>query len=70
MTRLALAAALLASAAAAQSPQPQPVPLPPATIAPVDTPYPGTIALHVDATDLDRRILTVHETIPVAGRGR
>ncbi len=68
MVRLALAA-LLASAAAAQSPQPQPVPMPPATIAPVDKPYPGTIKVHVDATDLDRRILTVHETVPVAGPG-
>ena len=72
MIRIAFAAALLASVVApalAQSAQPQPVPLPPATIAPVDTPYPGTIAVHVDATDLDRRILTVHETVPVAGPG-
>lgn len=69
MNRFALVAALLATTAAAQSPPPQPVPYPPATIAPVDTPYPGTIALHVDATDLDRRILTVHETIPVAHPG-
>ncbi len=69
MTRLAFAAVLLASAAAAQSPQPQPLPMPPATIAPVDKPYPGTITVHVDATDLDRRIFTVHETIPVAGPG-
>ena len=66
MTRLALAATLLASAAAAQSPPPQPVPFPPATIAPVDRPYPGTITVDVDATDLDRHIFTVHETIPVA----
>ncbi len=66
MIRLTLAAALLATSAAAQSPQPQPVPLPPPTIAPVDRPYPGTITVDVDATDLDRRIFTVHETIPVA----
>ena len=66
MTRLALAAALLASAAAAQSPPPQPVPFPPTTIVPVDRPYPGTITVDVDATDLDRHIFTVHETIPVA----
>ena len=66
-----LAVAFLASAAPAfaQSPPPQPLPLPPVTIAPVDRPYPGTIQLRVDATDLDRRILTVRETIPVASPG-
>ncbi len=68
-----LAAVLLATTAAtaalAQSPPPQPVPYPPAIAAPVDRLYPGTIRVHVDATDLDRRILTVHETIPVAGPG-
>lgn len=69
ISRLALAAALLATPALAQSPPPQPVPMPPPTIAPVDKPYPGTITVRVDATDLDRRILTVHETIPVAGPG-
>ena len=69
ISRLSLVAALLAAPAFAQSPPPQPVPMPPATIAPVDTPYPGTITVRVDATDLDRRILTVHETIPVAGPG-
>ena len=69
MIRLVLAAALLATAAAAQSPGPQPLPYPPAVRPPVDRPYPGTIALDVDATDLDRRIFTVHETVPVAGPG-
>lgn len=69
MTRVAFVAALLASPAFAQSTGPQPVPMPPATIAPVDRPYPGTITVHVNATDLDRRILTVRETIPVAGPG-
>jgi len=33
--------------------------------APLDTPYPGTIAIHVDATDLAQRIFRVRETIPV-----
>lgn len=69
MYRALLPVALLASSALAQSPQPQPVPMPPPTVAPADKPYPGTIRLHVDATDLDRRILTVRETIPVAGPG-
>jgi predicted metalloprotease with PDZ domain len=36
---------------------------------PRDVSYPGTILLHVDATDLDRRIFTVRETIPVDGGG-
>jgi predicted metalloprotease with PDZ domain len=30
-----------------------------------DTPYLGTLSLKVDLTDLDRRIFTVHESIPV-----
>jgi predicted metalloprotease with PDZ domain len=33
--------------------------------APRDVPFSGTIALHVDATDVSRRIFRVHETIPV-----
>ena len=33
-------------------------------------PYPGTIQLSVDATDVDRRIYRVKETVPVAGAGR
>jgi predicted metalloprotease with PDZ domain len=36
------------------------------TAPPVDTPYaPGTIAIHVDATDLSHRIFRVSEKIPV-----
>jgi predicted metalloprotease with PDZ domain len=35
--------------------------------APQDKPYLGVIRLSVDATDTDRRIIRVHETIPVAG---
>jgi predicted metalloprotease with PDZ domain len=33
--------------------------------APVDTPYPGTIAIRVDASDTAQGIFRVHETIPV-----
>ncbi|MEO6688621.1 MAG: peptidase M61 [Dokdonella sp.] len=33
---------------------------------PVDASYPGTLKLDVDATDLDHRIVRVHEEIPVA----
>ncbi len=52
----------------AQTATPTPPPTPPAAsiAAPVNTPYAGTIALHVDLTDLDRRVMAVHETLPVA----
>lgn len=33
--------------------------------APVDTPYPGTVAIDVDATDLGQRIFKVKQTMPV-----
>ncbi|TAN05594.1 MAG: M61 family peptidase [Rhodanobacteraceae bacterium] len=33
--------------------------------APADTPYPGTIQIHVDATDVTQGIFRVQETIPV-----
>ncbi|EIM00741.1 MULTISPECIES: M61 family metallopeptidase [Rhodanobacter] len=32
---------------------------------PQNIPYPGTMKVHVDATDVDHRIFTVHESIPV-----
>ena len=59
------ALALSVSGLLSQSSGPQPRPMPPPIAAPQDTPYPGTIRLAVDATDLDRRIFTVRETIPV-----
>ena len=61
------AAGPLAAQDAAQ--QPQPLPASPEIPFPKDTPYPGTIALQVDATDLDHRIYNIHETIPVSGPG-
>jgi predicted metalloprotease with PDZ domain len=45
-----------------------PAPLPPPIAAPVDTPYSGTLSLNVDLTNINDRILNVHETIPVKGR--
>ncbi|MES1157373.1 MAG: peptidase M61 [Alphaproteobacteria bacterium] len=39
----------------------------PAIAAPQDVAYPGTIALAVDATDTNRAIFRVHETVPVNG---
>jgi hypothetical protein len=72
----ALAASLtLTAPAVAQIPQgatfpePQPYPMPAPTPAPRDVPYVGLLKLEVDATDLDRRIFNVHETIPVSGAG-
>ena len=50
---------------AQKSDGPQPVPLPPPVAAPADIPYPGTIALVVDLTNINDRVLNVRETIPV-----
>jgi predicted metalloprotease with PDZ domain len=44
---------------------PQPVALPTPVRPPVDEPYPGTIALSVDLTNINDRVLTVRETVPV-----
>jgi len=55
----------LAPASAQSSAGPQPAPLPPAIVAPADTPYPGTLTLMVDATNVNDRVFNVHETIPV-----
>jgi predicted metalloprotease with PDZ domain len=67
----AAAAFLLAAPAAGQPfPQPQPSPMPPATQAPKDVPYPGgMLHIGVDATDTERRIFQVHETVPLAAGG-
>ncbi len=37
--------------------------------APRDVAYPGVITLDMDATDIDRRIVSIKQTIPVAGPG-
>lgn len=44
---------------------PEPAPLPPPIATPADTPYLGTIALKVDATDVVHRVIEIRETIPV-----
>jgi predicted metalloprotease with PDZ domain len=70
---LALALLLLGTAAAAQLPanftRAEPVArvdsIPPAR----DIPFPGTIRLRVDATDVQRRIFRVRQTIPVPRAG-
>ena len=61
-----LVVALCAPGFTQKSPGPQPVPLPPPIPAPLDTPYPGTITLAVDATNVNDRMVSVHETLPVA----
>ena len=56
---------LSAGGAFAQSAGPQPLPMPAQIAAPKDTPYLGAIRLTVDATDIERHIFNVRETIPV-----
>ena len=75
MRAAALVALLLASAASAQIvPQhnSQP-PAPTAKTAPIpdarDIPYPGTIQLTVDASDVTRGIFRIRERVPVTGAG-
>ncbi len=62
---LMTSAALWAPALASPGPTPAPAntPIPAAR----DVAYPGVIRLDVDASDWRRHIVTVHETIPVAG---
>lgn len=63
------AAALLASPAFAQTAAPALDRALPPIPAPRDVAYPGVIDIEVDATDIDRRIVSVRQTIPVAGPG-
>ena len=63
-----LGVALTTIMLAQNSAGPQPVPMTPPIVAPADTPYPGTISLAVDITNVNDRVLNVHETIPIKGR--
>jgi predicted metalloprotease with PDZ domain len=66
--RVSLFAALsLGLSTVALGQTPQTVPLPPPIPDAQDIPYPGTLQLSVDATDLDRHIFRIHETVPVTG---
>jgi len=72
MIRLTLAASLLATVAApalAENSKPQPVPFVDTIPQPRDVPYPGTMTIAVDATDVTRGIFTVKQTIPVDAAG-
>jgi predicted metalloprotease with PDZ domain len=60
---------LVAPAALAENSKPQPVPFIDTIPAPVDTPYPGTIKLVIDATDTQQGVFKAKETIPVASAG-
>lgn len=50
--------------------RPQPVVSPHGIPLPADKPYPGTMALKVDATDVARGIFHVRQTLPVAKGGK
>ncbi|MDE2621271.1 MAG: peptidase M61, partial [Sphingomonadales bacterium] len=66
-TALATAPARLdAQTAASVRSAPVAVPLETLIPAPRDVPYPGTIALEIDATDVARGIYRVTERVPVA----
>jgi predicted metalloprotease with PDZ domain len=71
LTPAALTLALFVTGAAVAQPSegPTPTPLPAPIVAPQDVAYPGTLKLEVDATDLERRIFRIRETIPLAGAG-
>ncbi|MEN3747229.1 peptidase M61 [Sphingomonas sp. HF-S3] len=72
MRRLSLIATLLlasVSPALAQNSAPQPLPIVDTIPAAQDRPYPGTMLLDIDATDTQRGIFRVKQTIPVAKAG-
>ena len=58
---------LSAGGAFPQSEPPQPLPPPIRIAAPMDAPYLGAIQLRVDATDIERHIFNIRETVPVRG---
>jgi predicted metalloprotease with PDZ domain len=66
----ALLLATVATPALAANSAPQPVPIVDTIPVAKDVPYPGTMILKVDATDLDQNIFSVQQTIPVASAGR
>lgn len=68
----AVAAALCVATPLAAQPSegPQPLPMPAPIAAPRDVAYPaGTLKLEVDATDIERRIFRIRQTIPIVGGG-
>ncbi len=70
---IAAAAVLMATPVLAQpvsNSQPQPAAAAPAIPAPRDVAYPGVLTLEIDATDLERRIFGIRQSIPVSKAGR
>ena len=65
----ALTCAVLAPAAFSQDTGVNMAPAAVPVAAPQNIPYPGTLKVTVDATDLDHRIFQVNESIPVTGEG-
>ncbi|WP_208598130.1 MULTISPECIES: PDZ domain-containing protein [Pseudomonadota] len=61
----AIVLALLASPAIAQNSKPQPVAVKDIVPAARDIPFPGVMTLEVDATDVDRAIFSMKQTVPV-----
>ena len=59
-----------AQSVAAQNSAPQPLPIVSTIPAARDVAFPGTMQLHVDATDLDQHIFRVRQSIPVPAAGR
>ncbi|MEP7210114.1 MAG: peptidase M61 [Alphaproteobacteria bacterium] len=70
---LALSAVLLLAAPAIGqtivNSAPKPAPAAPAVPEPKDERYPGVLQLSIDATDLDRKIFWIKESVPVAKAG-
>ena len=75
MRRGVLAAVLLSTASAVMAQVPpqnsRPSPTPKTDVIPTarDVPYPGTLQLTVDASDVTRGIFKIHEHVPVPGAG-
>jgi predicted metalloprotease with PDZ domain len=66
---IGLSGLLATSAMAVELSKPTPLPVTTTIPAAVDTPYPGTITLKIDATDTVRGIFHVAETVPVPKSG-
>ncbi len=65
LAALAMGLTVLVQAGRADSPGPRPLPPAAPLAAPRDRPYPGEILLDVDASDVEHRIVHVHESLRV-----
>jgi predicted metalloprotease with PDZ domain len=69
LTSILLATACALATTAAASPGPAPAVMPATIPQPRDVAFPGVISLSVDASDIQRRIIQVRETLPVTDAG-